>query len=70
MGSERPPRPRYDERYKKLFGHKRMIEDLLRAFVRAGAGGGRLPRGAAIRYVAVFPRWTMTPTCADARCSR
>ena len=37
MGSERAPRPRYDERHKKLFGHKRMI-DLLRAVVRAGRG--------------------------------
>ena len=33
MGSGPETRPRYDERYKKLFAFPRMVEDLLRAFV-------------------------------------
>ena len=33
MKPGREARPRYDERYKRLFASPRMVEDLLRAFV-------------------------------------
>lgn len=39
-GREREAPSKYDEQYKKLFAFRRLVEDLLRAFV----GGGRLAR--------------------------